>query len=332
MKKFAIAIIIALLALTFVAVPALAWDGHDGHDGHDEQSASADVWCDGPEVDNENPVVGDVIIFYGTVHVDASAVNEGNYDDDEWHTGHGSYKTYYKNETGAYVIINASGYLVVSGPDSAEIDRDDFDWSTDYVVGDTGSHRDEDVDADKYDSWYLEVPVTCEVEGDYVAVIYGEASAEYGHWVQTYVKVGGGCCGSHWEPVGPIQYIPDDDYGNPAFASCTESKTVTALANAPLSTGRVRPILTVLTPVDSELFFTSDGWGDPTSDVIVHNDGTWQVEIADGTKILLDGEWHRHTWIEVDGQGNVIGRYGYDGHIIATDIALSSPITVTKVG
>ena len=58
----------------------------------------------------------------------------------------------------------------------------------------------------------------------------------------------------------------------------------------------------------------------------------WQVEIADGTRIQLDGEWHRKTWVEVDDQGNVICRYGSDGHIIAEEVALSSPITVTKVG
>jgi hypothetical protein len=114
--------------------------------------------------------------------------------------------------------------------------------------------------------------------------------------------------------------------------SCSVQRTVIAHSNAPLSTGRTRPILTILTSEDSELYFTSDGWGDPTSDVIVYNDGIWQVEIADGTRIMLDGEWHRKTWIEVDDQGNVIGRYGSDGHIIATEIGLSSPITITKVG
>jgi hypothetical protein len=115
-------------------------------------------------------------------------------------------------------------------------------------------------------------------------------------------------------------------------ASCSSSRTVTAHANAPLSTGRTRPILTVLTSEDREMFFTSDGWGNPTSDFIVYTDGIWQVEIAAGTTIQLDGEWHRKTWIEVDDQGNVIGRYGSDGHIIAEEIGLSNPITVTKVG
>jgi len=114
--------------------------------------------------------------------------------------------------------------------------------------------------------------------------------------------------------------------------SCSVARTVTAHSNAPLSTGRTRPILTILTSADRELYFTSDGWGDPTTDVIVYNDGIWQVEIADGTVILLDGEWHKKTWVEVDDQGNVICRYGSDGHIIAGEIALSSPITVTKVG
>jgi hypothetical protein len=117
------------------------------------------------------------------------------------------------------------------------------------------------------------------------------------------------------------------------YHACSTPKTFTCLGGqAVLSTGRTRPILTILTSEDSELYFTSDGWGDPTTDGIVYNDGTWQVEIADGTRILLDGEWHNKTWIEVDDHGNVIGRYGSDGHIIAEEIALSSPITVTKVG
>jgi len=145
--------------------------------------------------------------------------------------------------------------------------------------------------------------------GEYIAQHGGEAYVENG-WVLF--------C---WT-------IPDDS----AYASCSVQRTVYAHAAASLSTSRTRPILTIQSPADSELFFTSDGWGDPTTDVIVYTDGTWQVEIADGTIIQLDGEWHRKTWIEIDNQGNVIGRYGSDGHIIAEEIALSNPITVTKVG
>jgi hypothetical protein len=122
--------------------------------------------------------------------------------------------------------------------------------------------------------------------------------------------------------------------------SCSIPRTVTAHPCAVLSTSRVRPILTIQLPAGGQIylddhskqFFTSDGWGDPTTDVIVYNDGIWQVEIAVDTTVQLDGTWHDKTWIEVDDQGNVIGRYGSDGHIIAEEIGLSNPITVTKVG
>jgi hypothetical protein len=161
--------------------------------------------------------------------------------------------------------------------------------------------------ADASQTFYWSQDIYIDLVGDYIAEHGGSAEASYAKY---FLFFGTGS---------------DSD-------SCMVQRTATAHIAASLSTGRTRPILTVLTPVDSELYFTSDGWGSPTTDVIVYNDGTWQVEIADGTIIQLDGEWHRKTWIEVDSQGNVIGRYGSDGHIIAEEIALSSPITVTKVG
>jgi len=184
----------------------------------------------------------------------------------------------------------------------------------DHVI--IGSLSDEDCwflysssDASKVYIWSQDVYI--DLVGDYVAEHGGEAYAEYKYW------------NLFWRGCGS-----DSD-------SYSAQRTVTAYpahTNASLSTSRTRPILTIQSPADSELFFTSDGWGDPTTDVIVFTDGTWQVEIADGTIIQLDGEWHRKTWIEIDNQGNVIGRYGSDGHIIAEEIALSNPITVTKVG
>jgi hypothetical protein len=193
-----------------------------------------------------------------------------------------------------YKIYDPDGTLIFS--ENQEFDDWDYDfWG--YASADAGQTY----------NWSQDVYMA--LVGEYIAEHGGEAYAE------------NGCVFLWW-------WISDDS----AYASCSIQRTVLAHPAASLSTGRTRPILTVLTPVDSELYFTSDGWGSPTTDVIVYNDGTWQVEIADGTIIQLDGEWHRKTWIEVDSQGNVIGRYGSDGHIIAEEIALSSPITVTKVG
>ena len=160
--------------------------------------------------------------------------------------------------------------------------------------------------------WYSDVYIA--LVGDYIAEHGGSAEAGY-----LTVFLPGLCC--------------DCD-------SCMVERTVTAHQNASLSTARIRPYLVIQLPAGghiylgdhSEKFFTSDGWGDPTTGVIVYTDGSWQVEIPAGTIIQLDGTWHDKTWIEVDDQGNVIGRYGSDGHIIAEEIALSNSITVTKVG
>jgi len=330
MKKLGIAFAIAMAALMVIASPTFAISPPD------PDGASADVDCDDPGVDNENPNVGDTVLFYGTVHVDASSFNNKNYDDGYSCPMHSYYIT------GAYANVFGNAYYTVYAPDGVTVVASGAaNWS-DSEEGDTGSiviwppiiinTGDENVSASISEDWYWETSVLLDTVGDYVVEQGGEASAEYGKWIQYghYNWVGSGWC-REWV------FVPDGDpvfyaEGDPAYDACFASRTVTALSNAPLSTGRTRPILTVLTPVDRELFFTSDGWGDPTTDGIVHNDGIWQVEIADGTRILLDGEWHKKTWIEVDDQGNVIGRYGSDGHIIATEIGLSSPIKVTRVG
>lgn len=321
MKKLWIAFVMALLALAFMAAPALAYCPPQG-------DASADVDCDEPGVDNENPTVGQTVLFYGTVYVDAYAYNNKDYWD------YFEYCWYYQQ--GAYSYASGSAYYTVYAPDGVTVVVSGGDSWSDFDESDPAPWYywpwDENTLASIDEDWYWEVPVLLDTAGDYTVENGGEAYAEYGKWVQRgyYQQYWNGW---HldwvWVPTGPVYYYQD---GDPAYDACFASRTVTAHSNAPLSTGRIRPILTVLTPVDSELFFSSDGWGDPTTDDIVHNDGIWQVEIADGTRILLDGEWHRHTWIEVDDQGNVIGRYGYDGHIIATEIGLSSPIKVTKVG
>ena len=201
-----------------------------------------------------------------------------------------------------YEIYDPDGILIFSGNQ----DFDDWDWALWGCAS---------ADASQTYNWSQDVYVA--LVGDYIAEHGGEAYAENG-WQILCLK------------------IPDDS----ASACCSTSRTVTAHSNAALATARIRPILTIQLPGGGEIykwdhseqFFTSDGWGDPTSQEIVYTDGTWQVEIQDGTTIQLDGTWHDKTWIEVDSQGNVIGRYGSDGHIIAEDIGLSQPITVTKVG
>jgi len=170
-------------------------------------------------------------------------------------------------------------------------------------------------DASKFYTWSQDIYI--DLVGDYIAEHGGTAYAEYGWCFLWWHGVDGSAC-----------------------ASCSAARTVTAHQNASLSTARIRPYLVIQLPAGghiylndhSEKFFTTDGWGDPTTEFIVYSDGIWQVEVPAGTIIQLDGTWHDKTWIEVDDQGNVIGRYGSDGHIIAEEIALSNSITVTKVG
>lgn len=84
-------------------------------------------------------------------------------------------------------------------------------------------------------------------------------------------------------------------------------------------------------PDHDKIFFGSAGWGNPTTEDIVFSDGTWQVELEEGTAILLDGEWHKHTILELDSQGQLIGKYGYDGHITAEETLFSKSPTITKL-
>jgi len=213
------------------------------------------------------------------------------------------------NARGFISTASASSYAyyVIRDPESNIVDQgsnDSSDW-------DLGLFR---ANADASQTFVWSSLVYIALVGDYVAEHGGSAEASY----LTVFWPGLGC---------------DSD-------SCMAQRTVIAHPAASLSTARTRPILTVQLPTGgqgylsdhSERFFTSDGWGDPTTDVIVYTDGIWQVEIPVDTIIHLDGEWHRKTWIEIDSQGNVIGRYGSDGHIIAEEIALSQSITITKVG
>jgi hypothetical protein len=321
MKKLWIAFIMAVLALSFVAAPAFAWD---------EQGAYANVDCGEPGATIEDPFVGETVWFFGNVYYDAFAYNHKDYSDGCWYGR--------RYEVGAYVKVDANGHCAVYDPSGTQVAGYDPSWTTGYIMGDTGNTGwpfywpdDEDVWGYIWGTWNWAVPVLIEMQGDYTVEQGGDASAEYGAWVQWYKWVPDpwSWCGGDWVPDGDPGFYVE---GDPAYDECFASRTFTAHSNAALATGRTRPILTIELTGDDGVFFPSDGWGLPTTDGIVFSDGVWQVEIADGTKIFLDGEWHRKTWIEVDSQGNVTGKYGYDGHIIAEEIGLSSPIKITKVG
>jgi len=208
---------------------------------------------------------------------------------------------------GSVAYASSTAYFVIRDPEGNIVDQgvsDISDWDSGFCSA--------NADANLFFPWSADVYIA--LVGDYIAEHGGSAEASY----LTLFWPGLGC----------------------ECDSCSVARTVTAHQNASLSTARIRPYLVVQLPAGghiylgdhSEKFFTSDGWGDPTTDVIVYSDGIWQVEVPAGTIIQLDGTWHDKTWIEVDDQGNVIGRYGSDGHIIAEEIALSNSITVTKVG
>jgi len=204
----------------------------------------------------------------------------------------------YASSYAYYVIMDPESNIVAQGfSDSSDLDL--------------GLFR-ADADASQTFDWSSDVYI--DLVGDYVAEHGGSAEA-------SYLTV----------------FWPDFGYDSD---SCMVERTVTSHSGVILAMSRVHPYLVIQLPAGgiiyekdhAKRFFHSDGWSDPTSDVIVYSDGIWQVEIPVGTIIQLDGEWHKVTWIEVDDQGNVIGRYGSDGHIIAEEIAFSQPITITKVG
>ena len=197
-----------------------------------------------------------------------------------------------------YVITDPEGHLVADGS-SADSDWDfGFCWAS--------------ADASQTFVWSSDVYVA--LVGDYIAEHGGSARAYYATLFP--FRMGGDC---------------DCDKAQRTVTS--HSGAGLGMVSSPARLVIQLPAeLIVEKPNHSKFFFPSDGWGDPTTDFIVYSDGIWMVEIADGTIIQLDGEWHKYTWIEVDDQGNVIGRYGSDGHIIAEEVGLSQPITVTKVG
>jgi hypothetical protein len=317
MKKLWIAFAMALLALAFVAGPVLADGGN------------ASVTCDPITVTDDSPPVGTTITFYGTVTCVANASSTTNFYPSYWSKG---WTTASATSTAWYEIRDPDGCLVAS----------DSNTESDFAEGSvhTGwwyglyyySYDDSYADAGQVFPWSADVYV--DLVGDYIATQGGEVTVSWGCWTQT----------GHleWVPCYGYQWVWDDPVLNATTLTDegSSSKTVTShagvgmgmVASPPRLTIQLPAELAVEKPLHAEVFFGSDGWGDPTSQFIGYSDGIWQVEIADGTVILLDGEWQRYTWIEVDDQGNVTGRYGAGGHTVAEEIALSSPITITKVG
>ena len=162
-------------------------------------------------------------------------------------------------------------------------------------------------DASKVYTWSQDIYI--DLVGDYIAEHGGTAYAEYGYSFLWWHGVDGS-----------------------AYASCSSSRTVTSHSGVTASTSAIHPYLVINLPDGSRHFYSADGWGDPTTQGIAYADGTWQVEIQDGTAIQLDGSWHKTTYLDVDDQGNVTGRYDAGGSTVAEEIGLSQPITITKVG
>jgi hypothetical protein len=324
MKKLAIALVIALIATAVIAIPAQAWGGGCG----DQDDASADVDCGDIGVSDEAPAVGTTIYFYGSVTVVATAYNNHNYS--------GSHKGTYA-EVDAYVqytIYDPEGTVIASGIVHSAGDYDDGTGHDNSYA-----HIDETI------PWTSD-PVLIELVGDYVATQVGHVEAVYGHWEQDKVYEDVWVPG-HWEGHGHHKHwVPGHnesewtgEWTDPEFIpdgsdadDCSSSLTVTSRSAVVASTSYSRPYLVIELPDGSKHFFSPDGWGDTTSQDIVYTDGTWQVEIPDGTGIQLDGAWHRTTYLEVDDQGNVTGRYNAGGSTTATDIGLSQPMIITKVG
>lgn len=302
MKKLWIAFAIAMAALMVFAGPAFASEGN----------ANADVDCSDIDVTDDEPAVGSTITFSGNVTIDCSA----NYSQ-SWESGGWWYDTYAESQAW-YRVYNPDGVLIVDYHFPVVKDSDPGTLS-DYpeLLFEASAAANQSVD------WSVDVYI--ELVGDYLAEHGGEAYAEYGHmgWVWVEDGGGGGCDGD-WE----YKHIFDDS----AYDSCRAERTVTSHSSVVSSASYSRPYLVIALPDGSRHFFSKDGWGDPTTQDIVYTDGIWQVEIQDGTAIQLDGEWHKTTYLDVDDQGNVTGRYDAGGSTIAEDIGLSQPITITKVG
>jgi hypothetical protein len=309
MKKIVLSFLIALLALTFVVVPVLA-DGGE-----------ASVTCSDITVTDDAPPVGTTITYHGTVTIVANASSTTDY----WYASWSKGWTVAGAESHAwYTITDPDGNVIAT--DSCTLSD-----SNEGVVGDVnwwGTHYyycfdDVEANAGQIFDWSVDIPI--ELVGDYTATQGGEVTVYYGGWTQT-----GHCewswCGYVWvwdEPVPNVETLTaEGDCPGKVVTSCLGGA---AILNSP------HAVLTVILPGGKALFFGSDGWDDPTDQVITFSDGTWQVDIAVGTLIELDGKWHMLTTLIVDEQGGVTMEYGKT-HTEATDIGLSQPITITKIG
>jgi hypothetical protein len=204
----------------------------------------------------------------------------------------------YTRGLGSMASASSAAYYVIRDPEG-NIVAQDFSNLSDCDLGLFCARA----DASQIFDWSCDVYIN--LIGDYIAEHGGSAEAFY-------------------LTVFPTRLGCDCD-------SCSTSRTVTSSALT-AAASHIHPYLVINLPDGSRHFYGSDGWGNPTSREIAYTDGTWQVEIQDGTAIQMDGTWHKTTYLDVDDQGNVTGRYGAGGSTVAEEIGLSQPITITKVG
>lgn len=306
MKKLGIAMVIALIAIAVVAGPVLA-DGGE-----------ASVTCGEITVTDDSPVVGTIITFYGTVTVVANADSQT------------SWSCYPGSPYGAYAYAESSAWYRITAPDgtityveiapSPKTEEDTGELKFYYYYWEWQA----DADAGYVYDWHADVYV--DQVGEYLAEQGGSAYAYYGHYEQVKVYHGPYPWDWHWEE----QFVIDGEFG-PETSNCP-GKEITSRSGVTAAASYIHPYLVINLPDGSRHFYGSNGWGNPTSQEIAYTDGTWQVEIQGGTAIQMDGSWHDTTYLDVDDQGNVTGRYGAGGSTVAEEIGLSQPITITKVG
>jgi hypothetical protein len=281
-------------------VPALA----------DGESSNVSVDCTDIDVTDDSPAVGTTITFSGTVSITATADAGDTYPDNEFYPrANAGSKAWYE--------IYLDGVLL--------FDSRSDDPYYDGEIGDVqiGWFQDHDGPwvATASQDYEWDYTLLVDLVGEYTAEQFGEAYAYYGHWEYKGCYLHG-----YWDFVEEGGVYPEDP------KECSKSVTATSHSGVVASMGYIHPYLVIELPDGSKHFFGKDGWGDPTSQDIVYTDGTWQVEIQDGTIIQLDGTWHKTTYLDVDDQGNVTGRYDAGGSTVAEEIGLSQPITITKVG
>jgi hypothetical protein len=257
-------------------------------------SAEAEVNCSDISVTDDTPSVGSTIIFSGTVTIVSEASDCG---------------------LGVHASASSQAWYTITDPTGAEIYSG---WNIVPCVTDDGILWAE-ADAGQTYCWSQNVYV--DLLGDYVAQQGGDASASYGHYELVWVQTG---C-KRWQGYWDVVLVTDDQ----ASACSSVERTVTSHTSN-MAGMAAHPVLVIELPDGRTCYFASDGWNDPTTKDIVFSAGTWQIEIAAGTIIQLDGNWHEKTWLLVDDQGNVTGEYG-NAETATEDIGLSQPIKITKI-